>query len=312
MPAVPTTTAPVIRVRDLRKRFGSVTALDGVSLEIAAPATGLLGANGAGKSTLIKSVLGLLAPDTGTIEVLGLGSAGRAAELRRRIGYMPEHDCLPGTWSARDFIVHLAELRGLPRRAAAVRASEVLFQVGLEEERSRAIGTFSLGMKQRTKLAQAIVHSPELVLLDEPTAGLDPAGRVEMLALLRRLSTELGIRVVISSHMLEDVRRTCDQVLVLSAGRLTASRRVASEETDDDDDLVVRIGGDVDGFLRILAGRGLQAVRDGEDHGLVSVTGASRDKLDAIRDAAADTGVGLRELRPAAKTLEDVVLEAME
>lgn len=302
----------MIRVRDLRKRFGPVTALDGVNLDVSAPATGLLGANGAGKSTLIKSVLGLLAPDSGSIDVLGL-DAGHAAELRRRIGYMPEHDCLPSTWTARDFIVHLAELRGLPRRAAAVRASEVLFQVGLEEERSRAIGTFSLGMKQRTKLAQAIVHSPELVLLDEPTAGLDPAGRIEMLALLRRLSTELGIRVVISSHVLEDVRRTCDEVMVLAAGRLTATRRVDAEETfHDGDDLILRVGGDVDGFVRALAGRGLRVHHDGEDAELVTVRGSSRVTLDAIRDVAADTGTGLRELRLAAKTLEDVVLEAME
>jgi ABC-2 type transport system ATP-binding protein len=296
----------------VRKRFGTVTALDGVTLEISAPATGLLGANGAGKSTLIKSILGLLQPDGGSIEVLGLGGETHAAELRRRIGYMPEHDCLPGTWSARDFIVHLAELRGLPRRAAAVRASEVLFQVGLEEERSRAIGTFSLGMKQRTKLAQALVHSPELVLLDEPTAGLDPAGRLEMLALLRRLSTELGIRVVISSHVLEDVRRTCDQVLVLSEGRLTASQMVAEQESFDDDDVLIHIGGDSAAFMTALRRRGLDGAADGEDPERVTVRGGSQATLDAIRDAAVDAGVGLRELRPAARTLEQVVLEAME
>ncbi len=308
----PPTSGHVVRVHEVRKRFGAVVALDGVTLEISAPATGLLGANGAGKSTLIKTILGLLQPDAGSIEVLGLHGETHAAELRRRIGYMPEHDCLPRTWTARDFIVHLAELRGLPRRAAAVRASEVLFQVGLEEERSRAIGTFSLGMKQRTKLAQALVHSPELVMLDEPTAGLDPAGRLEMLALLRRLSSELGIRVVISSHVLEDVRRTCDQVLVLSAGRLTATQKITEDDSFDDDDLLLRIGGDVAAFIAALRDSGYHSVRDEEDLELVTVQGGSQATLDAIRDAAVTSHVGLREIRSAARTLEETVVEAME
>ena len=303
---------PAVRVRDLRKRFGGVTALDGVTLDITAGATGLLGPNGAGKSTLIKAILGLVRPDEGSIEVLGTNADGHGGSLRQRIGYMPEHDCLPATWTARDFIVHLAELRGLPRRAAAVRTSEVLFQVGLEEERSRAIGTFSLGMKQRTKLAQALVHSPELVLLDEPTAGLDPAGRLEMLALLRRLSTELGIRIVISSHMLDDVKRTCDELLVLNAGRLTATQQVSAEASVDTDDVLIRVAGDVGAFVAAMRTRGLGASRADEEPDLVTVRGSAPATLDAIRDCAADTGVGLRELRPAARTLEEVVLEAME
>ena len=143
---------------------------------------------------------------------------------------MPERDCLPLEMTARDLVVHMAELRGLPRRAAVLRASEVLFQVGLEEERSRLIGTFSTGMKQRTKLAQAIVHAPELVVLDEPTNGLDPSGREEMLSLVRRLSSDLGIAVLLSSHVLEDVTRTCDAVVVLRDGRLVASERIDEME----------------------------------------------------------------------------------
>jgi ABC-2 type transport system ATP-binding protein len=197
-----TSSAPTIRVQELTKRFGSVVALDAVSIEIDAMATGLLGANGAGKSTLIRALLGLLEADGGRIEVLGVDAARGANEIRQLVGYMPEHDCLPTEMTARDFVVHLAELRGVPRRAAAVRASEVLFQVGLEEERSRPMGTFSLGMKQRTKLAQSLVHSPKLVLLDEPTSGLDPAGRNDMLSLIRRLSSELEIRGLMSSHVL--------------------------------------------------------------------------------------------------------------
>jgi len=176
---------PLIEAAGVTKRFGEVTALDDVSTSVTSPALGLLGANGAGKSTFMKSMLGLVTPDSGQVRVLGMDAAHQAREIRRMLGYMPENMCLPMGMTARDFIVHMGELRGLPRRVAVLRASEVLFQVGLEEERSRLIRTFSIGMKQRTNLAQAIVHSPSLVILDEPTNGLDPAGREEMLALVR-------------------------------------------------------------------------------------------------------------------------------
>ena len=215
---------PVIEAAGVSKRYGDVQALDGVSVVVDAPATGLLGANGAGKSTFMKSLLGLVRPDAGTIRVLGIDAGHGSRELRVRLGYMPEHDCLPTGMTAHDMVVHLAEMRGLSRRDATLRASEVLFQVGLEEERARLIGTYSTGMKQRAKLAQALVHDPDLVVLDEPTNGLDPAGRVEMISLVRRLSRDLGIQVLLSSHVLEDVERTCDAVVVLRAGQVVASR----------------------------------------------------------------------------------------
>ena len=218
---------PLIEAAGVTKRYGQVTALDDVSATVTSPALGLLGANGAGKSTFMKSMLGLVKPDSGQVRVLGMDAAHQAREIRRLLGYMPENMCLPLGMTARDFIVHMGELRGLPRRVAVLRASEVLFQVGLEEERSRLIRTFSIGMRQRTNLAQAIVHSPSLVILDEPTNGLDPAGREEMLALVRRLSAELGIAVIMSSHVLEDVVRTCDAVVVLRDGRVAGSRTLA-------------------------------------------------------------------------------------
>ena len=193
---------PVIEAAGVSKRYGDVQALDGVSVVVDAPATGLLGANGAGKSTLMKSLLGLVRPDAGTIRVLGIDAGHGSRELRVRLGYMPEHDCLPTGMTAHDMVVHLAEMRGLSRRDATLRASEVLFQVGLEEERARLIGTYSTGMKQRAKLAQALVHDPDLVVLDEPTNGLDPAGRLEMISLVRRLSSELGIRVLLSLSLI--------------------------------------------------------------------------------------------------------------
>ena len=175
----------------------------------------------------MRALLGLVKPDAGSARLLGIDAVERGLELRRRIGYMPEHECLPSWMTARDLVVHLGELRGLPRRIAVLRASEVLFQAGLEEERQRLIGTFSTGMRQRVKLAQALVHSPELVVLDEPTNGLDPQGRDEMLELVRRLSRDLGISVLFSSHVLEDVERTCDAVVVLREGRVAAQGRIS-------------------------------------------------------------------------------------
>ena len=311
-----TLTAPVaggarlIAVEGLVKRFGAVTALDGVTLALDAPATGLLGANGAGKSTLMRLLLGLVRPDEGGVSVLGVDAARDAAEVRRRLGYMPELDCLPLEMTARDLVVHMAELRGLPRRDAVLRASEVLFQVGLEEERSRLIRTFSTGMKQRAKLAQALVHSPELVVLDEPTNGLDPSGREEMHALVRRLSSELGIAVLLSSHVLEDVTRTCDAVVVLREGRVVTAGHIDEMEGLAGDGVVVRATGDLEAFANRLAERGLTArPRDGG----VAVGGAPEDALlDGVRDAAAEAGIALRELRPAGPTLEDALVEALE
>jgi ABC-2 type transport system ATP-binding protein len=303
--------APLIETEGLAKAYGAVRALDGVTVRISARATGLLGANGAGKSTFMKSILGLLRPDAGRMHVLGIDAAREPGEIRRRLGYMPELDCLPLDMTARDIVVHMAELRGLPRRDAVLRASEVLFQVGLEEERSRLIRTFSTGMKQRTKLAQAIVHSPELVILDEPTNGLDPSGRDEMLSLVRRLSSELEIAVVISSHVLEDVTRTCDAVVVLRDGRVVTEGPIDGMSGGTGDGVLARVGGDAGAFAAALAARGLRAEGDGDG---VTVRGGADEGalLDGVRDAAADAGVALRELRPAGRTLEDALVDAIE
>jgi ABC-2 type transport system ATP-binding protein len=313
-PAAPTAPAPgttrLVATDGLSKRYGAIQALDGVSLRLTARATGLLGANGAGKSTLMKALLGLVRPDAGRVEVLGIDAARDPGEIRRRLGYMPERECLPIDMTARDLVVHMAELRGLPRRDAVLRASEVLFQVGLEEERSRLIRTFSTGMRQRTKLAQALVHSPELVVLDEPTNGLDPTGREEMLALVRRLSTDLGIAVLLSSHVLEDVTRTCDAVAVLRDGRLVTDGLIEDMEGLAGQGVLVRAVGDLGAFAAALAARGLSA--ETRPDGLVHVGGPSEDAvLDGVRDAAAEAGVGLRELRAAGPTLEDALVEAL-
>ncbi|HEY7258912.1 MAG TPA: ABC transporter ATP-binding protein [Gaiellales bacterium] len=297
---------PLIEAAGVTKRFGRVTALDDVTTAVTSPALGLLGANGAGKSTFMKAMLGLVKPDSGRVRVLGMDAAHQAREIRRSLGYMPENMCLPMGMTARDFIVHMGELRGLPHRIAVLRASEVLFQVGLEEERSRLIRTFSVGMRQRTNLAQAIVHSPALVILDEPTNGLDPAGREEMLALVRRLSAELGIAVIMSSHVLEDIVRTCDAVVVLRQGQVAATRTLADTSAASDREARVVVAGHTAAFASRLQAAGITAsIRD--DHVLVS--GPDPDTmLRAIRDAAAETDAGLRELRPAGPTLEDALI----
>lgn len=303
-------TSVVAAARDLHKAYGSVRALDGVTVEIVGGATGLLGANGAGKSTLLKAILGLVRPDSGSLEVLGVDVDADPTEIRRRIGYMPEHDCLPLSMQAHDFVVHMAEMRGLPRRAAVLRASEVLFQVGLEEERARLIGTYSLGMKQRTKLAQALVHAPELVILDEPTNGLDPAGRAEMLALIHRVAHDLGVDVIISSHVLEDIRRTCDQVIVLREGRLVAAQTVDELAHGEDTGLVVRTSERPEALVALLRERGIGASLAGT----LGVRTPASDSAtrDAVRDAVADLGVGLRSLGSGDRSFEDALVTAIE
>src|SRR4051794_7194411 len=212
-----------IETAGLVKRYGSVVALDNVDLAVPRAAVGLLGPNGAGKSTLLKILLGLSRPNSGKARVLGRDAVVDGRELRMRVGYMPETDTLPDNATAADFVSHMAEMSGLPRRAARQRAADVLYQVGLDEERYRLLRGFSTGMRQRVKLAQAIVHDPELVFLDEPTNGLDPTGREEMLVLIERIHRQLGILVVLSSHILDDVERVCEYVVVLDHGKVAAS-----------------------------------------------------------------------------------------
>ena len=301
-----------IETAGLVKRYGDVPALDHVDLAVPRAAVGLLGPNGAGKSTLLKILLGLTRPNAGHARVLGQDVVRQGRELRMRLGYMPEAETLPDGATAADFVSHMAEMSGLPRRAARQRAADVLYHVGLDEERYRLIKGFSTGMKQRVKLAQAIVHDPELVFLDEPTNGLDPSGRDEMLRLIDRIHRQLGILVVLSSHILDDVERVCDYVVVLDGGRVVASQplRVAEDATAD---LHVRIDGDPTPFLRALAGLGLQARAAGIEYGTDEfIVHRDGDRtLDAIRDAAAASGSSLRLLRPATRSLEDLYVDAV-
>ncbi len=292
------------------KRWGSTTALDGATFSIGRGITGLLGANGAGKTTLLGMVLGLHRPTEGALSVLGLDPTTAGPAVRARLGYSPEHHTLPPDTRAHDLVRHLAEIHGLPRRAATARASDALWQVGLGEERFRPIGTMSTGQRQRVKLAQAIVHDPALVLLDEPTDGLDPVQRDDMLSLIRRVGTQYGIDIVLSSHLLEEVERICDAAIILSAGRVVASGSL-SVLTGAERGVLVEVDDDPTALATVLRERGASVEVDGR-RVVVTIDGvvAADDVLyDLIRDAVVVTGVGVRRLTNRTVSLEQVFLE---
>jgi ABC-2 type transport system ATP-binding protein len=300
--------APLVQFQDLAVSYGLVQALAGVSGEFPAGPTGLLGPNGAGKTTLLKTLLGFLDPDRGRMTAFGLDPTREPLEVRRRLGYMPEQDChLPGM-TASAFVAFAGELSGLPRDEAISRSHEVLYYVGLGEARYRNVETYSTGMKQRAKLAQALVHDPDLLLLDEPTNGLDPQGREEMLSLIRDVATRRGMSLILCSHLLRDVERVCENVIVLNQGQvarkgtireLTGPRRQAFD---------VRFKGDAAAVLTDLKDLGGDW-REGEDG--VRLFLPEGQGPETIFRLARECGVQVRHLRPGAETLEDVFLAAL-
>jgi len=296
----------VVRAEGLTKDYGSVLALDALTLEIGGGTTGLVGANGAGKSTLLKLLLGLIPPTGGRAEVLGHDIATEGEAIRAAVGYLPEHDCLPPDVSASDFVVHMAMMSGLPRVAARERAAEVLRHVGLAEERYRPMGGYSTGMKQKAKLAQALAHDPRLVLLDEPTNGLDPAARDEMLGLVRRIGHDFGIAVIVTSHLLGELERVSDNVVVLDGGRLLRASRT-DEFLDATGLLLVEVLGD-DAQARMAAALTTAGVTATPRGGMLNVDAGDRPDAvrDLIRDTAGDLGLGLVRLQVDHRRIEDV------
>ncbi len=295
--------SPLLRIDGLTKRYPGATALDGLTIELPRGLVGLVGANGAGKTTMFRLLLGISKPTEGSIEVCGIDVATDPIGVRSRLGYMPEHDCLPLDQTAADVVSTFGELSGLPARAARQRASDILDLVGLDEARFRPIGGFSTGMRQRAKLAQALVGDPELVLLDEPTAGLDPLGREEMLALVSRLGT-FGISVMMATHLLDDVQQVCDHVVMIDAGRLVVSGGTDSllERTGL---VTVDVGRRGDELVAALATVGLVAVAE---DGLVEVTVEGNQQLDLLRDVIAEHGLPLYRLSTRLTSLDEVFL----
>jgi ABC-2 type transport system ATP-binding protein len=294
---------PLLETDALTKRYpGGVTALDALSIELEPGVIGLVGANGAGKSTLLRILLGLLEPTSGRASVLGQDVRTAGPELRRFLGYMPESDSLPPDTSATDFVGQMGRLSGLPAAAARERAAEVLRHVGLYEERYRPMGGYSTGMKQRVKLAQAIVHDPRLLLLDEPTNGLDPAGRDEMLALVRRTGTEFGIAVIVASHLLGEIERVCDYLVAIDAGRLVRAAPL-TDFTGQTGILAVEVDDGADGLAGALRGRGIAASVDGR---VVLVDAPDHVPWDLVRDTIADQGLGLVRMEQRRRGLEEL------
>lgn len=305
--------APVVVAEGVVKTYGASRALDGATCQIGHGVTGLLGANGAGKTTLLGLLLGLHHPDAGTLSVLGLDPSHAGPEVRTLVGYSPEHHSLPPDIRAHDLVRHLAEVHGLPAREATARASDALWQVGLGEERFRPFGTMSTGQKQRVKLAQAIAHDPKLVLLDEPTDGLDPLQRDDMLALIRRVSHEFGLDVILSSHLLEEVERICDAAVIVAEGRVVRSGRL-DQLVGRDGGLMVETDADPDTLVAWLRARNVVVTEDGSRLQLERPVGLplEADLHDLARDGAVATGLGIRRLVDSTIRLEDVFLEVQE
>ena len=275
----------LLEARALTKYYGSTIALEQASFDVQEGVTGLLGPNGAGKSTAMKLFLGLILPTSGTAMLLG-EEPYKSVEGRARIGYMPENESLPPNVTASEFLMHMAQVSGIPPAYARTRAADTLRHVGLDEERYRPIGEYSTGMKQRVKLAQALVHDPVLVLLDEPTAGLDPAGREEMLDLIKRTARGFGISIMLSTHLMGDIERVADSVIVLESGTVTRQDSVA-QLTEETETLLIEVADRREEFAAALAAKGVAAADDGK---VLVVEQAGEAEYDLIRDAAAESG----------------------
>jgi ABC-2 type transport system ATP-binding protein len=310
---MPDTPPPVVLDR-VSVVLGRQRALANVSAQLPTGAVGLLGPNGAGKSTLLKSLLGFIKPEQGRLQVYGLDVAERPLDIRARLGYMPESDALVPGMNAVTFVAYCGELCGLPKTDAMQRAHEVLYYVGLGEARYRNLETYSTGMKQRIKLAQALVHDPDLLFLDEPTNGMDPRGREEMLELIRDLAHNKGIDVIVSSHLLPDVEYTCDYVVVLDKGTVAAAGPIEALKGPAGRVFEVRVKGPFAAFVDLLHAHGLECHETEEDVMRVFVPGAAPAPGEDQRrlcELARQADVQVRHLRPSLPTLEDVFARAV-
>ena len=295
-------------LHDVTKSYGKVQALRGLSVAMPEGAIGLLGPNGAGKTTMIRTLLGLIRFDSGRGEVLGMDIRARRLDIRQAVGFVPEDECLFPSVVGVEFVAYAGELAGMAPKDALQRAHEVLDYVGLGEARYRKVDSYSTGMKQRIKIASAIVHDPRLLILDEPTNGMDPAGREEVLELSRDLARNKGMSLLFSSHLLPDVEAVCEHVMVLGRGKLLASGRIDELKKPHAHQFEARVKGDQAAFAGRLAGRGVK-VEPFEDRLLVEL--AEGQTLGVLWEAAERDGEQIRSLRPRQSTLEEVFLEAL-
>jgi ABC-2 type transport system ATP-binding protein len=301
----------LIELKNISLLFGTTTALDNLSLQVQGGAVGLLGPNGAGKSTLIKTLLGFLKPNQGTATVFGLDVQANPLEIRKQIGYMPEDECLIPGMNAVQLVSYVGELCGIPRRDALQRAHEVLYYVGLDEERYRTVEEYSTGMKQRVKLAQALAHDPKLLLLDEPTNGMDTSGREEMLELVKDIATDKNINVILSSHLLPDVEFACQEIVALSHGSVAIQGQIQALKGNKGQSFDLKIVGDSEAYITALEHHNFQVELHPDKR--LRVTSGSQEQTETtfFFKLAYDTGVQLRQLRGVKHTLEDIFAEVM-
>ncbi len=298
-----------IEVSDLHFSYGKVKALSGVGLDLEEHAIGLLGPNGAGKSTLLRILLGFLTPDAGEGKVLGYDIKEQQSLIRRYVGYMPEDDCFIPGMDAVTFTSYLGELSGMPRQEAMKRAHEVLYYVGLEEGRYRLLETYSVGMKQRLKLAQTLVHDPRLLFLDEPTSSLDPQGRKEILELIKDISSKRDIQVLISSHILPDIEAVCSHVVILNKGQIAAQGEISKLKELKYRLYEMKIKGETLGFLQKLRKMGCR-IEETEDMILKVYMRPDKNPQDIFR-IASEERIQIRHFVKSQSTLEDLFAKAV-
>jgi ABC-2 type transport system ATP-binding protein len=299
----------VVDLQRVSVRYGRQWALRDVTATFPSGAVGLLGPNGAGKSTMIKALLGLLPPNTGDMKVLGLDVRRAPLQIRSRIGYMPENDAHIPRMNAVAFVAYCGELSGLPPADAMQRAHEVLYYVGLGEARYRNVETYSTGMKQRIKLAQALVHDPDLLFLDEPTNGMDPKGRDEMLELVRDIAHNKQINLILSSHLLPDVEYTCDHVVVLDKGAIATQGPIEALKGPGGRVFEIRVKGDTATFIAALQSAGLECHATDEDVMRAFVPDDRGARF--LFQLASQQHVQVRHLKASVPTLEDVFAKAV-
>ena len=301
---------PVIELAGLSVRFGNRDILQDLRVSLTGRTIGLLGPNGAGKSTLIQTLLGFVPLSAGSASIFGHDIHQQTRELRALVGYMPENDAFIANLTAVSFIRMMGELAGLPPEAALERAHEVLFYVGLGEARYRLLGTYSLGMKQLAKLAQAIVHGPRLLILDEPTNGLDPPARIRMIRLIKEMKNTGSMHIVLCSHLLRDVEETCEEVLILKKGRIVHYSNLEEERRANKRFVELETVGEEKDFTGALTAMGCECVAVG--FGRIKAVLPPDFELHEIYRLAADRDLQLRRLNYRRDSLEDIFLKAME